>query len=1542
MKEELYQRVASLSDRQQAALVQKLQQLNSDAFKSDNRSTPLRLVGYVVAQANTPDLNTAALHAALKSKLPSYMVPAILMQLPELPLSPNGKIDVQALPLPDRQISQIDIASSPRTSIEKTLLQIWRDVLGVSAIGIHDNFFELGGDSILSIQIVSRSREAKLRLAPNQLFECPTIAELAAVVNQTTEVTAEQSDITGPVPLTPIQHWFFEQEMAAPEHWHQAILISIPPTTDLAARSDRVEQAIATLWTHHDALRLRFSPATNGWQQIHAAATHPPKIRHKDLSNLSNTEQHSAIKTCGSQLHAGLDLATGKALQAIHFTFKAQDPSWLLISVHHLVVDGVSWRILQRDLKALLDPSNSTVNLPAKTTAFTTWAETLVKTTKQKQIELDFWVNQLAQPQIGLPQDNSSTEFATEGTANTVTVKLGIEKTRALLHRVPAAYNTQINDLLLTALVQTLLQWRQKANNESDQTNSIRLDVESHGREQLIPGIDLSRTVGWFTAVYPIMLTLSPSNDPGESIKAIKEQLRQIPERGIGYGMMRYLADETTRHRLAQFAPSEVLFNYLGQLEMGESVRPPIGQSKTTEKEDHSHKDSVHIIKDIDLGQLRDARNRRSYLLEINAWVANNQLHLNWTHDAKRHQSSTISGVAHRYLKALENLIAHCSTVISADEPSHFTPSDFPDIDLTPTELDSLIGRLPEDSAKNIEAIYPLTQLQQSFLWNSLQKSSQAGLLHMRGTLHGDLDVALLKRAWATVIDRHFALRTSVHWQAISQPLQVVWKSVALPWRKMDGRSHQNPKQALAEFLESDRTQGFDFTQPPITRLTLIQLGDRQYEMIWSCHHLLLDGWSGALVINQVLDSYEALRQEEQNSHSANDQKQTTALSYQAYVRWLQQKDLTAAERFWKEQLQGFISPTPLPIWGEIEQSEDDALAPVQLQSQALSVEETTRLRKFLRSHHLTLNTLIQGTWACLLSIYNGQSDVLFGATVSGRQANLAGIESVVGLLINVLPTRIKVSHPETVLTWLKKLQSQQAATSLYAHVATAQIQSWSDCQKRLFSSLLVIENYPAAAADGHSLQLKNLQSGIISAYELTIVVKPGDRLELFANGKSATKKDMQALLSDFNQLLTTVIEYPESTLQQICDSVDKAHFLLESKTETKPQSSPPAQPPSEVNNLACNPLELKLTQIWESILGVSPLSTDASFFDLGGDSLKAVQIFNQMQQQLDCTLPLATLFQAPTIRQFAALLSQDQPTTWSSLVPIQPNGSKPPFFFHGGSADALTWAKFSQMLGPDQPFYALQRPDLDGSAIAPTTVEALAAACIKDIQTIQPSGPYILGGHCFGGAVAYEMASQLEAQGQTIASLIQIDAYCPNALPPSKLGQLQEQIQLTYFRLRKSLYYHGGRNLTQLPQKIWHRLKPSLTQPIPPHPAPPIPPYPPAPTPPTSTFPYENRYTLAHQLNIRAAERYHPKQHSHRYSGPIKIFRANVQILDWRFGHTLGWQAVAGKKDSTHSPTNKNRIETTDIPGLFGNLFNQRSGPLLAQQVKAHLDTIQ
>ena len=442
-------------------------------------------------------------------------------------------------------------------------------------------------------------------------------------------------------------------------------------------RQAAIEAAIATLWSHHDALRLCFRQEAQGWQQINADVDNSPPVAHIDIAHLSALEQRQAVAEHGTGLHVSIDLTTGGLMRVAHFTRGDHHPSWLLLSLHHLIVDAVSWQILHSDLAALLTASSSPVQLPAKTTAFQTWAETLTAQVAARQAEAAFWLHQVESPAMPLPRDYPAAVPPTEATTQTNMVAIDAANTHALLQSVPAVYNTQINDVLLTALTHTLLQWGKTT------ADSVRIEVEAHGRETIAPHIDVSRTVGWFTTTYPVRLQLrdhaslqaSQTVDYAGSLKAIKEQLRQVPDRGIGYGMLRHLGATSIRQRLAQASQTELLFNYLGQRDRTGTYT------------------ALRSLPNSDCGILRDARNQRGYRLEINAWIADEQLQLNWSYDTQTYRSETIAGLAHTYINTLKAIITHCT----ATDERGFTPSDFPDADLSQAELDDFIGQLTQE-----------------------------------------------------------------------------------------------------------------------------------------------------------------------------------------------------------------------------------------------------------------------------------------------------------------------------------------------------------------------------------------------------------------------------------------------------------------------------------------------------------------------------------------------------------------------------------------------------------------------------------------------------------------------------------------------------------------------------------------------------------------------------------------------------------------------------------------------------------------------------
>ena len=619
-----------------------------------------RLVTYVVRDRKSPP-DISELRQFLKERLPEYMVPSAFVLLNELPLTPNGKIDRRALPAPDQ--ARPDWAGefvAPSTPAEKMLAKIWAEVLRVERLGIHDNFFELGGDSILSLQIVVKANQVGFQLTPKDIFDCKTIGNLAAVAGTARTIESEQGLVTGLVPLTPIQHWFFAQNQPDPHHWNQAFILEMRHVQD----PELLEQVVQHLLEHHDALRLRFRREASGWQQVNASPDEVVPFTRVDLSALPENEQKLALEATATELQASLNLSEGPLLRVAFFDLGLEKASRLLIVIHHLVVDGVSWRILLEDFAHAYQQlsQGQAIHLPPKTTSFKQWAERLQEYAQSAELqqERDYWLAEVQKPFSPLPVDYSGGDN-TEPSACSVSVSLSQNETQELLQQVPKAYNTQINDVLLAALVQAFAEWT------GEQT--LMLELEGHGRENIFDDVDLSRTVGWFTTHFPVVLNLGDTSDPGEALKAIKEQLRAIPHRGLGYGVLRYLSRDL---ELQAQPRAEVSFNYLGQSDQVFS------------------ESSLLIPARESIGASRSQRGSRVYLLEINGIVAGGQLQMNWTYSKAIHRQSTIENLAEKFRQALRRLITHCQS----PESVGYTPSDFPQMQFSSEELDELLAEL--------------------------------------------------------------------------------------------------------------------------------------------------------------------------------------------------------------------------------------------------------------------------------------------------------------------------------------------------------------------------------------------------------------------------------------------------------------------------------------------------------------------------------------------------------------------------------------------------------------------------------------------------------------------------------------------------------------------------------------------------------------------------------------------------------------------------------------------------------------------------------
>lgn len=743
----------------------------------------------------------------------------------------------------------------------------------------------------------------------------------------------------------------------------------------------------------------------------------------------------------------------------------------LLLVVHHLGVDGVSWRILLEDLER----GYAGEGLGAKTVSFQRWAAGMKEYAESEEMEEEagYWEQMLGEGRetawaVPLDGEDGSEERPEParrnvyGDAGVVQVELGEEETRALLQEAGVRLKAQAEEVLVAALVQVLGEWTGQ--------EEVVLELEGHGRESVgEEDLDVTRTVGWFTSLYPVRVDVGKGRSGGEVLAAVKERLRGVPHRGLGYGLLRYVRrTDEARQRMRRLAGSQVVFNYSSRA--------------VASIDDHS----PWIAAGESAGLHQAPQNVRSHVLDVSAMIIGSRLNARWGYNTLLHGHETIATLAHSWISGLQQLIRGASTEESC------IPSDFP---LAKIDSASLLKLLRQ--TRDVHEIYSPSPMQQGMLFHTLYAPSSGVYVNqIAARQRGALDVDVLCEAWRQVIARHDVLRTSFHWTGLDQPQAVVHKDVTLPWSEVDlqGMNPRLQESMIKDSLRKERSRGFTLTQAPLVRLTVFRLSDNQWELVWSNHHLILDGWSLPILLKEVFLFYAAL-------HMRKSSRLAPVRSFTSYIAWLQQQDAEEAKCFWKAQMAGFVSRTPLPMEGERSWHKNAEGRYSTLECR-LSEDETAALLRTSRQHGVTLSTLVWAAWALLLSRYSAQNDVVFGATVAGRPPTLPDVENMVGLFINTLPVRTSIDDSVNVETWLRELQTQSADMQQYQHASLSDIHRWSNVPRGmpLFESIVVFENYPvdrSIAAGFMDIDIQRVEATEQTNYPLTLGAAAGSRFLL-------------------------------------------------------------------------------------------------------------------------------------------------------------------------------------------------------------------------------------------------------------------------------------------------------------------------------------------------------------------------------------------------------------------------------------------------------------
>ncbi|WP_405877999.1 amino acid adenylation domain-containing protein [Streptomyces sp. NBC_01384] len=1072
------------------------------------------------------------------SRLPEFMVPSAFVLLDRLPLMPNGKLDRAALPKPELTRGEY---RAPRTRVEEILAEVYAGVLGLDRVSIDDDFFVIGGDSIRSIQVVTRARAQGIEVSPRQIFERRTVAELAEAAGstRTTAVLDEfEGGGTGVVPLPPIAEYMLELG-GGYDRFAMAMLLDLPEDID----ADDLHATLQAVIDRHDILRSRLILDGTDWSLRVGPAD---SVGVAGLIRRVECDGRWGGEEWDRQVAAELDAAAGRLkptggvmAQFVWFTPASGDAGRLWVVLHHLVVDGVSWRILLPDLaEAWRQVSNGQrPSLPGVGTSVRRWTHALIDEahSPERVAELPMWCSILDGPDPLLGSRVLDPVVDVMSTVDRVRVRVSPEVTQALLTSVPAAFRGGVNDGLLTALALAVAKWRRGRGVEEPST---LVKLEGHGREQeVVPGADLSSTVGWFTSMFPVRLdtagfdldeALAGGAAAGGVLKAVKEQLLAAPDKGLGYGLLRYLNDRTSAE-LAQYASGQIGFNYLGRFstaDMPAHLRG-LGWTQVAELEappgaDRPAMSTVDInalVVDTEEGVQLDA------VIGFPTGVLNR---------------AEVQELADLWCAALEGLARH----VAGPDAGGFTPSDLSLVRASQQDIEVWERRYP-----TLSDVWPLTALQSGLLFHTMLADSAYDAYQMQLAFHlsGSVDADRMRAAGQALLDRYPNLRTAFVTDSAGHEVQIVVHGVDLPWYEVD--LSELPDKARSEafesFLAEDHAAHFDPATPPMLRLTLVRMGPDHCELVLTANHVLFDGWSFPILMRDLMTLY---------GSSGDATVLPQIRGYRDFLAWLGRQDHEASARAWAKELDGVDEPTLLLP----EAVTDVESSGVGLAAVPLSPEDAKGLSRRAAELGVTVNTLVQGAWAVLLGQLTGRADVMFGATVSGRPAAVHGVDAMVGMFINTLPVRVKCAPDESFAQLLIGLQERQATLLDHHHHGLSDIQQATGIPT-LFDTLVVFESYPV---DRLGINEANAAAGIavtgirpISSthYPLTVMaeVEPQLRLGLHYQQHLLQQDSAEQIASRLARVLRQLVVDPQVPVGRVdvLESVERERLAVVNDT---------------------------------------------------------------------------------------------------------------------------------------------------------------------------------------------------------------------------------------------------------------------------------------------------------------------------------------------------------------------------------------------------------
>jgi amino acid adenylation domain-containing protein len=1315
-----------------------------------------RLIAYAVPRSGEM-LTPADLRAHLAANLPDFMLPKAILILPSLPLNANGKIDRRALPLPSEEAAETATpAEPPEGPTETALAEIWAQVLQRPDPARTDNFFHLGGDSILTIRVAARARERGLPVTPKLVFQHQTIAALAVAIDGLLAAHGSRPGLRV-LPLTGSQYRL--ARLALPLAGDRRLVA--PAGTPWVAGWARLARpidaitfglALQDLRRRHDALRLCLGgdESVRVLEMMDVPPPVPVSLHRLEPagSDLGGEVARAAIL---AKLTAGLDMREGTVFRGALMR-EGGGPQHLLLLVHRLVADEASVALLLDELGRGIAEGRRARLASEAPPPFGRWIEAVAAYAASPDLarQIAEWDRPSRQSAAFRAENRTKPAAPPRLAARRLAPDLSAALSPAAL--VPRRISPL--EVAVAALGATLEAHCPGA------AATLLIDVVTDGRTRSFDDLDMAGMVGNFSRRFPLAV---PAGDEGGALGRLaraKSALRDLPDGGLGFELL---------DRDLRTLPSSRVVLIDGLSAGPVNAAPVILQD--------AHVVGRPLVEAGDWIVLRLERDTDGLRLVCAVNGSAGPV------DRPEDRLGDPARLAEAVCLWLDRLLLGAGTDIVQ------TPSDFP---LAGLDQAGLLTVLSGQEA--IEDIYPLSPMQESMLIHALTApGSEIGFEQACHRIDGPLQVAAFQAAWQSAMDRHAILRTSFVWEGLSRPLQRVHARLRFlfrldDWCDLPPAAQERRRAAL---LLEDRREGFRLDRPPLLRATIVRLGPEAFLFVSSYHHILLDGWCLPQLEREVRQAYEA-------AVDGQPYRGWAGRPYADYIAWLQRQDAAATRAYFAQLLAGWPGPTPLP-----DVSPPDGAPALARATLTVTEAEAQAVNRYARMARLTIGVLLHAAWGLVLMQLSGRRDVTFGTTVSGRPAELPGVETMLGLFINNLPVRLAITEDAPVSEVLAALQAQLLDLRQHEAASPLEIETFAPeppegCRVapvtgRMFESLLVVENVPSSLhewAASPTLRFTLLGSPLKTSYALTLVAIPGDglRLSLVFDGRRFALPAVEAMLGEMRRLLLAMTSGGPSMAALLTPGLASAPsppLLPAAGTETDA-----AEAADRV--LPRNTVEVQVAGIVEAVLGVSPIGVTADLIGYGMTSVSVSRLGLHLRQAFGRAIPLTHIISHPTIAQLAAWLgtADSAALAWQPLVPMGGSAARRRFYcVHPIAGDVSVFFDLARAMAPTRRFVALQAPGLRPGDPEPDSVEALAALYVDGLFADNPD-PIDIGGYSFGGVVAFEIARQMEARGRPPRSLVIIDtpAPSPTAVPEEEYSDAQWLWRMLRVRER----FHG------------------------------------------------------------------------------------------------------------------------------------------------------